>query len=57
MTVLIKDLRALDEELKVLEADQGTIQVDLLVLNTELVEIPSKHEESISRQKFIVSHY
>ena len=54
--VIIKELRALDDKLKVFEPDQGTIQVDLLVLNTELVKIPSKHEESISRQKFIASH-
>ena len=46
---LIKVLRALNEELKFLEADQGTIQADLLVLNKELVEIPLKYDKSISR--------
>ena len=53
---LIKELQALDKELKILETDQGVMQEELQVLNTELDGIPSKHEESILRQKFIISH-
>ena len=49
MAELIRELKALHEELKVLEVDQGTIQANLLVLNAKLAKIPLNHEESIYR--------
>ena len=53
---LIKELEALNKELQIFETDQEIIQKELQVLNTELAGISLKHEESISRQKFIASH-
>ena len=46
----------MDYQFRILETTQGQLQANLQVLNTELVELPSKHQQSISRQQFITSH-
>ena len=53
---LTRKLEAVDVELKALEENQGTVQAELQVLKTEFASTPSKDQESILRQQFILSH-
>ena len=42
---LLKELKAIDEDLQILETNHTTMQEEIL----ELADIPSKHEDAISR--------
>ena len=52
----LKELKAIDTELQILETNRTTMQKELLALDPELADIPSKHEDAISRQQFLASH-